>query len=88
MELLFCCPEGPPRVFDSVLLSPHRCLLHCHLVVPVEGHCHHPGELPAPLRPQVPEKEVFSPQLLKAHILGLLLAQDKGQLSQNKHTPW
>lgn len=66
-------PEGSPCGFDSVLVSPHRCLLHCHLVVPVEGHCHHPGELPAPLRPQVPETEVFSPQLLEAHVLGLLL---------------
>lgn len=67
--------------FDSVLVSPHRCLLHCHPVVPVEGHCHHPGELPAPLRPQVPETEVFSPQLLEAHVLGLLLAH------RDRHCP-
>lgn len=88
---LSCISAPLPRRFSPwfwlLLVSPHRCLLHCHLVVPVEGHCHHPGELPAPLRPQVPETEVFSPQLLEAHVLGLLLLAHRDRHCPGPQTP-
>jgi len=38
----------------------------------MESHRHHSGELPSPLRPEVPETKVFSPKLFEAHVLGLL----------------
>lgn len=51
-------------------LLTYRCLLHRHPVVPVEGVCHHPGQLPPALCPQVPAEAILPSQLLEAHIVG------------------
>lgn len=65
--------------FLTLLFSFYRCLLHCNFVILVESHRHHSGELPSPLRPEVPEAKVFSPKLFKAHILGLLFLHTRDE---------
>lgn len=64
--------------------SSYRCLLHCHPVIPLEGVCHHLGQLPPPLRPQVPAQAVLSPQLLEAHLLSCKTAGASGLRSPRR----
>lgn len=77
----------PRRQFSSSLtlfsFISYRCLLHCNFIILVESHSHHPGELPSPLRPEVPETKVFSPKLFEAYIVGLLSSH-----TRDKHCTW
>lgn len=57
------------RTLSHGHLLTYRRLLHRHPVVPLEGVCHHSGQLPAPLRPQVPAETVLPAQLLEAHLI-------------------
>jgi len=72
------CP--PATALPAHRRPPFACrrVLHRHLVVPVEGVCHHAGQLPAPLRPQVPATTVLPSQLLEAHVLGRVLGRGPG----------
>lgn len=67
------CPadgRAPPTPAHRCALSARRRVLHRHAVLPVESVRHHPGQLSAPLRPQVPATTVLASQLLEAHVLG------------------
>lgn len=82
-------PSGTFRQLTTVCPFAYRCVLHRHLVVPVESLCYHPGQLSPPLHPQVSAKTILSPQLLEAHVVGcalgggdsgLCFAEDRAQV--------
>lgn len=54
------------------LSSTHRCLLHHHSIVRLEGDRHHAGQLPAPVHPEIPAQTLLTSQLLQADHLELI----------------
>uniref|UniRef100_A0A3B5QRL4 Phospholipid-transporting ATPase n=1 Tax=Xiphophorus maculatus TaxID=8083 RepID=A0A3B5QRL4_XIPMA len=63
-------PEfGVLHCFTRVPARIHRCVLHHHGVVPVEGDRHHAGQLSASVHPQVPAQTLLSTQLLQVDLL-------------------
>lgn len=73
--VLMACACLDPVLCSPLCLSAYRCVLHSHAVIPVEGVCHHAGQLSPPLRPQVPAEAVLPAQLLKAHVLAWALSR-------------
>lgn len=67
-------PPARPRPLTAVPPFACRRVLHRLAVLPVESLRHHPGQLPAPLHPQVSATAVLAPQLLEAHLVGGALA--------------
>lgn len=80
---------------DLRLFARTRRLLHHHGIVLVEGDCHHAGELPAPLHPQVPAQTFLPAKLLQADLLKterslrprLLLENSQSVLTPESHSP-
>lgn len=64
MRVCVLQPHSDLRLFVST-----RCILHHHGIIPVEGDCHHAGELSASLHPQVPAQALLPTQLLQTDLL-------------------